>query len=53
MTVHRWRFSITPLPFTITCPNITFPEVTTCIHKSNPRTVLFTMRYSLIKNGPQ
>ena len=34
----RHPFSITPHPFTITCPNVTFPEVTTCIHESNPRT---------------
>jgi hypothetical protein len=33
----RHLFCITPLPFTITCPNVTFPEVTKCIHKSNPR----------------
>ena len=26
------------MAFTITCPNITFHEVTTCIHKSNART---------------
>ena len=31
-------FSITPLPFTITCPNVTFPKLTTSIHESNLRT---------------
>ena len=34
----RHLFSITPLPSTITCPNVTFPEVTTCIHETNPCT---------------
>ena len=34
----RHPFPITPLHFTITCPNSTFPKVTTCLHKSNPCT---------------
>ena len=39
MTVHRWRRSISTSVlhlFTITCPNVTSPEVTTCTHESNP-----------------
>ena len=45
------RSSSPPLPFTITCPKVTFPEVTTCIHKSSPCSVLSTMRFSLTKKG--
>ena len=37
--------------FTLPCPKVTFPEVTTCIHESNPRTVPFMMRYGLTNKG--